>query len=105
MLCPITHTYNDGRFAFSPGYAHPGDFFENVRRGIDYLLEEGRTHPKMISVGLHARLVGQAGRASALAELIEWANKQEGVWFARRQDIADWFHTRYGHLAAEAVKA
>lgn len=99
LVVPYTHTYNDGRFSFSPGYGHPGDFFENCRRGIEYLLREGATHPKMISIGLHARLIGQAGRAGALAELIEWANAQDGVWFARRRDIADWFHEHYRHLA------
>ena len=99
LVVPYTHTYNDGRFAFSPGYGHPGDFFENCKRGIEYLIAEGSTHPKMISIGLHARLIGQAGRAGALADLIEWANAQDGVWFARRKDIAEHFHANYAHLA------
>ncbi|TXK19938.1 polysaccharide deacetylase family protein [Homoserinibacter sp. GY 40078] len=89
LVVPYTHTYNDGRFAFTPGYSEPGDFFENCRRGIQYLIEEGETHPKMISIGLHARLVGQAGRASALADLIDWCNSTGAVWFARRSDIAE----------------
>ncbi|TQJ30736.1 polysaccharide deacetylase family protein [Microbacterium sp. SLBN-146] len=95
LVVPYTHTYNDGRFAFTPGYSHPGDFFENCRRGIQYLIDEGETHPRMMSIGLHARLVGQAGRTSALADLIEWANSTGAVWFARRGDIADWFTANY----------
>lgn len=98
LVVPYTHTYNDGRFAFSPGYAHPGDFFENARRGIEYLWEEGATHPRMMSIGLHARLVGQAGRAGALRDLIEWCQKKGGVWFARRDEIARWWHERYADL-------
>ena len=97
LVVPYTHTYNDGRFAFNPGYSEPGDFFENCRRGISYLIQEGSTHPRMISIGLHARLVGQAGRASALAELIEWCQSTGDVWFARRRDIAQWWSTHYAH--------
>ncbi|MDG4819852.1 polysaccharide deacetylase family protein [Micromonospora sp. WMMD956] len=100
LVVPYTHTYNDGRFAFSPGYANPTDFFENCRRGIEYLWEEGETFPKMISIGLHARLIGQAGRASALRDLIAWAQELPGVWFARRRDIADWWHANYPDLPA-----
>ncbi|MEU8053957.1 MULTISPECIES: polysaccharide deacetylase family protein [Micromonospora] len=100
LVVPYTHTYNDGRFAFSPGYANPTDFFENCRRGIEYLWEEGETSPKMISIGLHARLIGQAGRASALRDLIAWAQELPGVWFARRRDIADWWHANYPDLPA-----
>ena len=100
LVLPYTHTYNDGRFAFSPGYGNPTDFFENCRRGIEYLWEEGETSPKMISIGLHARLIGQAGRASALRDLIAWAQDLPGVWFARRRDIADWWHHHYSDLPA-----
>jgi len=98
LVVPYTHTYNDGRFAFSPGYSQPGDFFENCKRGIEYLWQEGATHPRMISIGLHARLIGQAGRAGALRDLIEWAQNTPRVWFARRQDIAQWWHDNYAHL-------
>ena len=44
----------------------------------------------MMSIGLHSRLVGQAGRASALKEFIEYALEKSAVWFARRIDIANW---------------
>lgn len=101
LVVPYTHTYNDGRFAFSPGYGHPGDFFENCKSGIQYLWEEGLTHPRMISIGLHARLVGQAGRTAALRDLITWAQDTPGVWFARRRDIAQWWHENYAHLPTQ----
>lgn len=95
LVIPYTHTYNDGRFTFSPGYGSPADFFDNCRRGIEYLWEEGETSPKMISIGLHARVIGQAGRTSALRDLIQWAQQLPGVWFARRRDIADWWYQNY----------
>ena len=95
LVVPDTHTYNDGRFVLSPGYASPWDYFENCRRGIQYLWEEGATHPRMMSIGLHPRWVGQAGRTSALREIIEYAQKLGDVWFARRIDIARWWQEHH----------
>lgn len=91
LVVPYTHTYNDGRFVLNPGYSSPWDYFENCRRGIQYLWEEGATHPRMMSIGLHPRWVGQAGRTSALKEIIEYAKGLGDVWFARRIDIANWW--------------
>ena len=91
LVVPYTHTYNDGRFVLTPGYASPWDYFENCRRGIQYLWEEGATHPRMMSIGLHPRWVGQAGRTSALREIIDYAFDLGNVWFARRVDIARWW--------------
>jgi peptidoglycan/xylan/chitin deacetylase (PgdA/CDA1 family) len=88
LVLPYTFTFNDGRFVQSPGYAHPGDFFENLKRGFDYLWEEGATHPKMMSIGLHPRWTGQPGRASALRDFLDYAHEKGDVWFARRTDIA-----------------
>ncbi|MEZ5121100.1 MAG: hypothetical protein R2736_05935 [Solirubrobacterales bacterium] len=56
---PYSFTYNDMRFVF-PGYADPGSFFNYCRMGLDLLWEEGKTHPKMMTIGLHARWTGQA---------------------------------------------
>lgn len=98
LVVPYTHSYNDGRFAISPGYSSPQDFFENCRRGIRYLWEEGAERPRMMSIGLHPRWIGQAGRTSALRDLIEYANELRDVWFARRIDIARWWNEHYSHL-------
>lgn len=49
----------------------------------------------MMSIGLHSRLVGQAGRASALKDFIEYALEKGGVWFARRIDIATWWNEHH----------
>ena len=87
LVVPYSLTYNDVQ-----GTRSPGDFLEYCRRGLDELWLEGeRGYPKMMSVGLHPRLVGQAGRASALREFIEHAQAKGKVWFARRIDIANWW--------------
>jgi hypothetical protein len=75
------------RFA-QPGYGSPSDFLDLCRRGLDYLWDEGESHPRMMSIGLHPRWIGQAGRMSALHDFIAYAQRKEGVWFARRRDIA-----------------
>ena len=87
LVLPYSLTYNDVRFV-SGGYGSATAFFDYLRRALDYLWEEGETHPKMLSVGLHPRWSGQAGRTSALREFIEYAQAKGGVWFARRRDIA-----------------
>lgn len=85
-----------------PGKPVPRGLFEYLKRGLDELWIEGsRGRPKMMSVGLHPRLVGQAGRANVLREFIEYAQAKGNVWFARRDEIATtwteqfgWFHHR-----------
>ena len=92
LIVPYSFTYNDGRFVVPMGYSEPGDFFQTLKRGFDYLWDEGATHPRMMSIGLHPRLVGQASRASALAEFVDYATAKGGVWFATRLEIANWWN-------------
>jgi allantoinase len=92
LVVPYTLLYNDGRFVLPQGFGSPGDFLETLRRGLDELLREGRGgYPKMMSIGLHPRWIGQAARTSALREFIEYALRQGDVWLARREDIARWW--------------
>ncbi|MFI7067655.1 polysaccharide deacetylase family protein [Kribbella sp. NPDC050124] len=90
LVVPYTQTYNDLRFLRSEGgFSSPQSFSDYLRRAVDELHREGgRGYPKMMSVGLHPRWVGQAGRASALREFIEYALGKGDVWFARRDEIA-----------------
>ena len=62
---------------------------DNLKRGFDQLWREGETHPKMMSIGLHPRLIGQASRIDALREFIEYALGKGQVLFTRRIDIAE----------------
>lgn len=93
LVIPYTLTYNDSRYTW-PGFG-PTEFVDLCRRGIDELLYEGETHPRLLSIGLHARLSGQAGRSNAVREIIEYALDKGGVWFARRADIARWWLSNY----------
>lgn len=90
LIVPYCFAYNDMRFVF-PGYSDPSSFFEYCKRGLDYYWDEGATHPKMLSIGLHPKWIGHAGRASALKQFIEYALEKGDVWFARRVDIARWW--------------
>jgi len=92
LIVPYSLTYNDGRYIFSQGYGSPTDFFDTCKRGLDELWREGETgYPKMMSIGLHSRWAGQAGRTSGLREFIEYALAKGQVWFTRRIDIARWW--------------
>jgi peptidoglycan/xylan/chitin deacetylase (PgdA/CDA1 family) len=90
LVVPYSQTYNDVRFVLSEGsYSSPGSFADYLKRAVDELHREGgRGYPKMMSVGLHSRWAGQAGRANALREFIEHALQKDDVWFTRRDTIA-----------------
>jgi peptidoglycan/xylan/chitin deacetylase (PgdA/CDA1 family) len=100
LILPYTLTYNDARYIVAPGYGSPSDFFELCKRGLDELWQEGAAgYPKMMSIGLHPRWVGQAGRASGLREFLEYVLQKGEVWLARRLDIARWWwahHEEFG---------
>jgi len=88
LVVPYSLTYNDIQ-----GTRSPSLFLDYLKRGLDELwLEGSRGRPKMMSIGLHPRLVGQAARTGALREFIEYAQAKGGVWFARRSDIAHWWN-------------
>ena len=99
LIVPYTFVYNDARFVVAQGYGSPSDFADQLKRGFDWLWDEGATHPRMMSIGLHPRLVGQAARASALAEFLDYAKGRGGVWFARRVDIARWWREHHPAFA------
>lgn len=98
LVIPYSLTYNDIQ-----GTRSPTDFLDYCRRGLDELWREGAAgYPKMMSVGLHPRLIGQAGRAGALREFIEYALAKGDVWFARRIDIAHWWTSHHREFGAAA---
>jgi allantoinase len=87
LVIPYTLTHNDTKFAGAVGTSD--DWFAFVRDGFDMLYCEGATQPKMMSVGLHMRLIGHPARAVALERLLDHMLKHEGVWITRRIDIAN----------------
>jgi len=88
LVVPYTLDANDMRFSTTSGYAQGDDFFTYLRDTFDELWAEGDERPRMMSVGLHCRLVGRPGRARALARFMDHIGKFDRVWIARRLDIA-----------------
>lgn len=102
LVIPYTKVYNDIRFVLAQGYSGPAAFFDTCRQGLEYLWQEGETAPKMMSIGIHPRLMGQAARAAALRDFIEYALNKTGVKFMRRIDIASWWLEHHHSFTASA---
>jgi peptidoglycan/xylan/chitin deacetylase (PgdA/CDA1 family) len=94
LVVPYSLEVNDAKF-WRGGMIAPRDFFETARNTFDLLYEEGRTHPKMMSVGLHCRMIGKPSRAVALKQFLDYAKGKPGVLFTRRIDIARWWLDKY----------
>ena len=89
LIIPYTLDANDMRFATPQGFNTGDDFFSYLRDSFDALYAEGMAGaPKMMSIGLHNRLIGRPGRIMGLKRFIDHAMGHEGVWFPRRIDIA-----------------
>jgi len=85
---PYALDSNDMRFAMAQGFGTGGDFFSYLRDAFDVLYAEGSDHPKMLSVGMHCRLIGRPGRFIALQKFLDYVAKHDRVWICRRVDIA-----------------
>ena len=89
LMVPYTLDANDMRFATPQGFNSGDQFFAYLRDSFDWLHAEGVAgSPKMMSIGLHSRLVGRPGRISALARFLDHVAARERVWVARRIDVA-----------------
>jgi allantoinase len=88
LVVPYTLDANDMRFASSQGFATGDDFFTYLRDSFDALHAEGETAPKMMSVGMHCRLLGRPGRIGALQRFLDHVARFDDVWICRRIDIA-----------------
>lgn len=99
LVVPYTRVMNDGRFANQPTYASASDFLDDCRRGIDYLWREAEDAPRMVTIGLHSRLIGEAARMDALKELLEYVQGLSATWITRRTDIAEFWRVNYPVIA------
>ena len=95
LIVPYTLDSNDMRFATAQGFNCGEQFFTYLRDAFDVLYAEGATAPKMLSVGMHARLLGRPGRLQGIKRFIEHISKHDKVWVARRVDIARHWRSRY----------
>jgi putative urate catabolism protein len=87
LVVPYSLTANDSKFG-SGGFFTAADYFTFVKDGFDVLYREGQTQPKMMSLGLHLRLIGHPSRAAGLERALDYIAGHKDVWFTRRIDIA-----------------
>ena len=88
LIIPYTLDNNDMRFATNQGFNTGDHFYNYLKDSFDALYEEGKTSPKMMSVGLHCRLIGRPGRIQSLKKFLDYVLKFEDIWICKRIDIA-----------------
>ena len=89
LVIPYSYETNDNRFNENSGFSTGDDFFSYMRDAFDVLYREGeKGAPKLLSIGLHDRLIGRPGRCMGLIRLLEHMRSFKGVWFCRGIDIA-----------------
>jgi allantoinase len=88
LIVPYTLDTNDMRFVSPQGFNSGEQFFHYLRDAFDVLYAEGATAPKMLSIGLHCRLIGRPARLASLARFLDYVQGFDKVWICRRIDIA-----------------
>ncbi len=90
LVIPYSYETNDNRFNENSGFSTGDDFFHYMRDAFDVLYREGeKGSPKLLSIGLHDRLIGRPARSAGLARLLEHMKGRSGVWFCRGIDVAE----------------
>jgi OHCU decarboxylase len=103
LIVPYTMDCNDMRFAIQAGFTNGDQFESYLRDSFDMLYAEGASGvPKMLSIGLHCRLMGRPGRTAALARVIDYMTSHDGVWFATRLEIAEHWMKEHPPVAQTA---
>jgi allantoinase len=97
LIIPYTLDNNDMRFATNQGFNTGDHFFSYLKDSFDALYEEGKTNPKMMSVGLHCRLIGKPGRIQSLKRFLDYILKYNDVWICKRIDIAKHWIKNYSN--------
>ena len=95
LIIPYTLDNNDMRFATNQGFNTGDHFFNYLKDSFDALYEEGKTSPKMMSVGLHCRLIGRPGRIQSLKKFLDYVLKFDDIWICKREDIANYWIKNY----------
>ncbi|WP_375253981.1 2-oxo-4-hydroxy-4-carboxy-5-ureidoimidazoline decarboxylase, partial [Yoonia sp.] len=103
LIVPYTMDCNDMRFAIQAGFTNGDQFESYLKDSFDVLYAEGEAGvPRMLSIGLHCRLMGRPGRAAALARVIDYMKSHDDVWFATRLEIAE--HWAQEHPAPRDIR-
>ena len=100
LVVPYTLDVNDMRFASPQGFNTGQHFFEYLRDSFDVLYAEGADTPKMMSIGMHCRLLGRPGRLRGLQRFLDHVEAHDRVWISRRVDIARHWRERFPSAAS-----
>ncbi|GGO88351.1 chitin deacetylase [Marinobacterium nitratireducens] len=95
LVIPYTLDTNDMRFTQVQGFNCGEQFYQYLKDAFDVLYEEGAEAPKMLSIGMHCRLLGRPARLAALERFIKYVRSHDDVWFSRRVDIARHWHEHH----------
>ncbi|MFU8927846.1 allantoinase PuuE [Acinetobacter puyangensis] len=88
LIIPYTLESNDMKFCSPGGFNSGEQFFQYLKDGFDVLYAEGETSPKMMSIGMHCRILGRPGRFKALQRFLDYVQSHDQAWICRRGDIA-----------------
>ncbi|MGA0532008.1 allantoinase PuuE [Hansschlegelia sp. KR7-227] len=102
LVVPYTLDANDMRFCAVQGFNTGEHFFQYLRDSFDALYAEGEHTPRLMSVGLHCRIIGRPGRIAALTRFLDYVLGHDKVWIARRIDVARAFMAQVPHPGASA---
>ena len=95
LVIPYTLDNNDMKFSTQQGFNSGDQFYTYLKDSFDSLYNEGNTAPKMMSVGLHCRLIGRPGRIQSLKKFLDYVLKHKDVWICKRIDIANHWIKNY----------
>lgn len=96
LMVPYSYDCNDFKFHVQgSGFRDPNGFYAHLQNAFDVLYEGEAGEPKMMTIGLHCRIIGRPGRYKALRDFVEYIVQKEGVWVATRTEIAEAFREQF----------
>ena len=98
LIIPYTLECNDMRFATANGFSHGEPFYQYLKDTFDCLYAEGETDPKMMSIGLHCRLIARPGRVQALKKFLDYIENFPDIWICTRENIATFWNEKYSPI-------
>lgn len=96
LIIPYTLDTNDMKFCSAGGFNHAEQFYQYLKDAFDVLYEEGKETPKMLSIGMHCRILGRPARFKALQKFLDYVQQYDDIWICKRSDIAEhWYRHHF----------
>lgn len=95
LIIPYTQECNDVKFCSNAGFTNGEQFYQYLKDAFDVLYAEGEIAPKMLSLGMHCRILGRPGRFRAIQKFLDYIQSHDQVWICRRGDIAEHWYQHY----------